>query len=179
MMKLFGNSETTPSVQALNLSGSNPHLLPRFVKEAHKNVSFKSLTGLWNLTNSTDIGSQRPRIGRRLGRLTIFFNQCRVGGKQNSVRQNRNWLCEEIQVGWSQFWVCSQTTLYGRSLFYFIFFSWEYPTQAGIGCNTMSKNDTANFLSFLQELRQNPLGWKLILSEIGRASCRERVCMLV
>ena len=28
----------------------------------------------------------------------------------------------------------------------------------------MSKNDTANFLSFLQELRQNPLGWKLILS---------------
>ncbi|QRV85312.1 chitinase [Ceratobasidium sp. AG-Ba] len=31
-------------------------------------------------------------------------------------------------------------------------FDWEYPNSAGIGCNTKSPNDTANFLSFLQEL---------------------------
>ena len=28
----------------------------------------------------------------------------------------------------------------------------------------MNENDTANFLSFLQELRQDPLGYKLVLS---------------
>jgi chitinase len=49
------------------------------------------------------------------------------------------------------------------TLFLFLF-SWEYPAKAGIGCNTMNKDDTANFLSFLQELRQHPLGSKLILS---------------
>ncbi|KAK7052982.1 hypothetical protein VNI00_004303 [Paramarasmius palmivorus] len=33
---------------------------------------------------------------------------------------------------------------------------WEYPAKQGIGCNTINKDDTANFLSFLQELRVNP-----------------------
>ena len=43
-------------------------------------------------------------------------------------------------------------------------FSWEYPTKSGVGCNTMNLGDTANFLLFLQELRQDPHGSKLILS---------------
>ena len=48
----MANSETTPSVQALTLNGSNPDLLPQFVEEAQKNVSFKlDLTDLWKLTN--------------------------------------------------------------------------------------------------------------------------------
>jgi len=34
---------------------------------------------------------------------------------------------------------------------------------AGIGCNTMNKNDAANFLLFLQELRRHPIGRSLIL----------------
>jgi len=42
--------------------------------------------------------------------------------------------------------------------------SWEYPNNQGIGCNTISKQDTPNFLSFLQELRRHPIGKKLILS---------------
>ncbi|KAA1479345.1 glycoside hydrolase [Dentipellis sp. KUC8613] len=33
-------------------------------------------------------------------------------------------------------------------------FDWEYPGKQGIGCNAMSASDSANFLSFLQELRQ-------------------------
>jgi chitinase len=41
--------------------------------------------------------------------------------------------------------------------------SWEYPNHQGIGCNTISVNDTANFLAFLQELRVN-LAKKLTLS---------------
>jgi hypothetical protein len=35
----FGDSKTTPSVQALTLNGSNPEVLPQFVEEARKNVS--------------------------------------------------------------------------------------------------------------------------------------------
>ena len=33
-------------------------------------------------------------------------------------------------------------------------FSWEYPDQDGIGCNEKSDDDAANFLTFLQEVRQ-------------------------
>jgi chitinase len=32
-------------------------------------------------------------------------------------------------------------------------FDWEYPGKQGIGCNIISPNDSANFLSFLQEMR--------------------------
>ena len=42
--------------------------------------------------------------------------------------------------------------------------SWEYPGSQGIGCNVVAPNDTANFLSFLQELRADPQGKDLILS---------------
>ncbi|KAG1739806.1 glycoside hydrolase family 18 protein [Suillus occidentalis] len=34
-------------------------------------------------------------------------------------------------------------------------FDWEYPNKQGIGCNVVSSEDTANFLSFLQELRED------------------------
>jgi len=43
-------------------------------------------------------------------------------------------------------------------------FDWEYPGKAGIGCNTMSTSDSANFLSFLKELRKDPVGSKLRLT---------------
>ncbi|KAH8765982.1 family 18 glycosyl hydrolase [Diaporthe sp. PMI_573] len=33
-------------------------------------------------------------------------------------------------------------------------FDWEYPNKQGLGCNAINVNDTANFLTFLQELRQ-------------------------
>ncbi|KAG2127519.1 glycoside hydrolase family 18 protein [Suillus clintonianus] len=34
-------------------------------------------------------------------------------------------------------------------------FDWEYPNKQGIGCNIVNSDDTANFLSFLQELRED------------------------
>jgi chitinase len=40
-----------------------------------------------------------------------------------------------------------------RILIHSLFYSWEYPGKQGIGCNVVSPNDTANFLSFLQTLR--------------------------
>lgn len=36
-------------------------------------------------------------------------------------------------------------------------FDWEYPNVQGLGCNTISSSDTANFLKFLQQLRASPL----------------------
>ncbi|EIM82845.1 glycoside hydrolase family 18 protein [Stereum hirsutum FP-91666 SS1] len=43
-------------------------------------------------------------------------------------------------------------------------FDWEYPNGAGLSCNTISPNDTSNFLSLLQELRDDPIGGSLVLS---------------
>ena len=45
-------------------------------------------------------------------------------------------------------------------------FDWEYPNKDGVGCNVRSTSDSANFLSFLQELRQHPVAapGKLVLS---------------
>jgi chitinase len=42
--------------------------------------------------------------------------------------------------------------------------SWEYPGTQGIGCNVVSANDSANFLSFLQTLREQDGAHNLILS---------------
>jgi hypothetical protein len=43
-------------------------------------------------------------------------------------------------------------------------FSWEYPGKQGIGCNVVSTNDGANFLSFLTTLRGQQGAQKLIIS---------------
>ncbi|KAF5351917.1 hypothetical protein D9756_007649 [Leucocoprinus leucothites] len=41
---------------------------------------------------------------------------------------------------------------------------WEYPGLQGIGCNSISSDDTSNFLTFLKELRSSSVGQNLILS---------------
>lgn len=43
-----------------------------------------------------------------------------------------------------------------------IFSDWEYPNSAGIGCNRVRPEDTANFLEFLKVLRIE-LGPKMII----------------
>ncbi|KAF5353706.1 hypothetical protein D9758_008618 [Tetrapyrgos nigripes] len=43
-------------------------------------------------------------------------------------------------------------------------FDWEYPNRQGLGCNVLNPDDTANFIAFLKELRQDPVGAKLDLS---------------
>lgn len=45
--------------------------------------------------------------------------------------------------------------------------SWEYPNRQGLGCNAINQNDTANFLSFLEELREQPEGKNLYLTAAG------------
>ncbi|KZT41563.1 glycoside hydrolase [Sistotremastrum suecicum HHB10207 ss-3] len=43
-------------------------------------------------------------------------------------------------------------------------FDWEYPGLQGIGCNVVNPDDTANFLTFLKQLRATPKGANLTLS---------------
>ncbi|KAI9458903.1 chitinase [Lactarius psammicola] len=43
-------------------------------------------------------------------------------------------------------------------------FDWEYPNRQGIGCNLISADDSANFLSFLQTLRNQDGAKDLIIS---------------
>ncbi|KAI6021717.1 glycoside hydrolase family 18 protein [Pisolithus microcarpus] len=71
--------------------------------------------------------------------------------------------------GWdgSMYWSSSVATAQNRSTFATnvaqfayannldgIDFDWEYPGKQGAGCNIVSSNDTANFLEFITELRQ-------------------------
>jgi chitinase len=43
-------------------------------------------------------------------------------------------------------------------------FDWEYPNHQGVGCNIVNSNDTPNFLLFLNQLRADPVGQKLIIT---------------
>ncbi|KAN0126191.1 Glycoside hydrolase superfamily [Lactarius tabidus] len=43
-------------------------------------------------------------------------------------------------------------------------FDWEFPNKQGIGCNSISANDSANFLSFLQKFRNQPGAQNLFVS---------------
>ena len=51
-----------------------------------------------------------------------------------------------------------------KSEFIHLFCSWEYPNKQGIGCNIISTNDSANFLTFLQTLRSQVGAQNLIIS---------------
>ena len=51
-----------------------------------------------------------------------------------------------------------------KSEFVHLFCSWEYPSKQGIGCNTISTDDSANFLTFLQTLRSQNGAQGLIIS---------------
>ncbi|KAJ7150983.1 glycoside hydrolase family 18 protein [Mycena crocata] len=43
-------------------------------------------------------------------------------------------------------------------------FDWEYPGKPGLSCNWVNSDDSANFLSFLQELRGTSQGNNLVLT---------------
>lgn len=49
-------------------------------------------------------------------------------------------------------------------IFVHLLCSWETPGTQGIGCNIVSVNDTANFLTFLQTLRKQDGAQDLIVS---------------
>ncbi|PPQ78226.1 hypothetical protein CVT25_015545 [Psilocybe cyanescens] len=123
----YSFAETTSDVEVLDLSGSNPDLLPQFVAEAHKH-GVKALVSIGGWTGSrgfsTNVGSAENR--------TAFV--------KTVVDLARKYSLDGID------------------------FDWESPANQGIGCNAISPNDTVHFLSFLEELRKDPLGSKIIIS---------------
>ncbi|CAA7260882.1 unnamed protein product [Cyclocybe aegerita] len=122
----FAFAETTFN-GALDLSGSNPSVLPQFVKQARSN-GVKALVSIGGWTGSRGFSVN-------------------VGSAQNRTAFVKT--------------VTDFATKYGLDG---LDFDWEYPANQGIGCNTISPRDTANFLSFLQELRQHPVGKTLIVT---------------
>ncbi|KDR84013.1 hypothetical protein GALMADRAFT_56576 [Galerina marginata CBS 339.88] len=123
----YSFAETTPDVKVLDLSGSDPGLLPQFVAQAQKH-GVKALVSIGGWTGSrsfsTNVGSAKNRTAF-VKTVTDFARKYKLDG---------------------------------------IDFDWEYPASQGIGCNSISTQDTANFLSFLQELRKDSLGSNLTLS---------------
>ncbi|CAK5265394.1 unnamed protein product [Mycena citricolor] len=57
--------------------------------------------------------------------------------------------------------VTSLVQKYGLDL---IDFDWEFPATQGVGCNTISSDDPANFVLMLEELRASPSGKNLTLT---------------
>ncbi|KAG6854346.1 hypothetical protein C0991_007851 [Blastosporella zonata] len=119
--------ETTADVTVLDLSGSNPALLPSFVSEAHRN-GVKALVSIGGWTGSRFYSSNVATPAKR----TAFVKTVSDFAKKYDLDG--------------------------------VDFDWEYPNNQGIGCNAISSSDTANFLSFLQELRKDPVGKSLILT---------------
>ncbi|KAF9466829.1 endochitinase [Collybia nuda] len=123
----YSFAETTADVKALNLSGSNPDVLPQFVSTAREN-GVKALVSIGGWT------------GSRFFSANVATAQKRTAFVKTVVDFAAKYQLDGLD------------------------FDWEYPANQGIGCNTISSKDTANFLAFLQELRQDTLGKTLILS---------------
>lgn len=125
----YAFAETGPNA-SLNLSKSEPDLIPAFVSAAKLNgvkalVSIGGWTG--SLWFSTSFGSAENR--------TAFLQTCLD-------------LVKEYDLDGLDF-------------------DWEYPNRQGLGCNSINANDTANYLTFLQELREHPDGKDLYLTAAG------------
>ncbi|KAJ7241937.1 chitinase [Mycena haematopus] len=124
---VYAFAETTPDVRAITLQGSEPAVLPKFVKAAHaNNVKASVSIGGWSgsIYWSSNVASARNR--------TLFVKTVVDFAKKYDLDG--------------------------------LDFDWEYPASQGIGCNIVNAHDTANFLSFIKELRADPVGAKLILS---------------
>ncbi|KAF7290920.1 Chitinase [Mycena chlorophos] len=124
---IYSFAETTSNVKKITLKGSEPSILPKFVKAAHKNnVKAMIAVGGWTGSRffSTDVATAENRT-HFVKTVVDFVNKYDLDG---------------------------------------VNIDWEYPNVQGIGCNTINKKDSTHLLSFLQELRADPVGKKLVLS---------------
>ncbi|SJL02393.1 related to endochitinase [Armillaria ostoyae] len=83
-----------------------------------------------------------------------------VGGWTGSLYWSDNVGSAENRTAW----IKTLTNLVSKYDLDGLDFDWEYPGKQGIGCNALNTNDTANFLAFLKELREDPIGANLTLS---------------
>ncbi|KAJ7068629.1 chitinase [Mycena amicta] len=124
---IYSFAETTSDVRNLDLSGSEPQVLPEFVAAAHAH-GVKALISVGGWTGSRFFSTDVATAANR----TLF------------VKTVVDFAQKYDLDGWN--------------------FDWEYPNIQGIGCNTINKQDSSRFLSFLQELRADPVGAKLIVT---------------
>ncbi|KAF6798250.1 glycoside hydrolase family 18 protein [Colletotrichum sojae] len=120
---------------SLNLSKSAPDQIPAFVSAAHAKVrthphQVRSNIMLIRLKNVKALISVGGWTGSR------YFSPA-FGSPENRTAFVKT--CLDLVDKYS---------LDGLD------FDWEYPNRQGLGCNVINKDDTANFLAFLKELRQ-------------------------
>lgn len=99
---------------------------------------------------------------------SIYFSNA-VGNAQNRtafvkavVALAQKYKLDGIDFEWV--FLFSNGSALGRKVMFYHLPSWEYPGKQGLGCNTVSNSDSANFLSFLRELRSDSVGSKLKLT---------------
>ena len=103
-------------------------------------------------------------VHRGLGRLAILLLLRGYPSESYCVCSGSHEACLEIWFAWDRIRVRLACNLLVLLVHIHLDHSWEYPNNQGIGCNVVSKDDSANFLSFLQTLRLQDGGENLIIS---------------
>ena len=151
---------TTPDVNTIGLTESDKQLLPQFVHTSRLNVGPALL-----FAPMTYSMPERPphSVHRRLGWLTILLLRRSYHSESYCICSGSHGACLDIQFGWDRNRVRLLVIFWFSLFMVHLDHSWEYPGKQGIGCNIVSKDDSANFLSFLQTLRSQK-GTEIILS---------------
>ncbi|OJT02630.1 Chitinase A1 [Trametes pubescens] len=133
----YSFATTTPDVNEVSLDDSDGSLLPQFVDTAHKN-NVKALVSIGGWTGSK-----------------FFSNHVATAANRTAFVKTVTELATKYNLDGIDFeYIGANTTR-----------SWEYPgSKSGLECNSVASDDTANFLTFLQELRADPVGKNLVLS---------------
>ena len=145
---------------SLSLSGSDASLVPEFVTQAHENVSVRSRCANDRSPLAQNVSAQIA-IGGWGGSIYFSSNVATAENRTAFVKTVTNFTQYYNFDGVDFEYVFDFPQLTSTEC---EFASWEYPNKQGIGCNVIDANDTQNFLDFLQELRQDPVGAKLTLS---------------
>lgn len=145
VLVLMFNSATTPDPSVLFLDQTSLDVLPDFVAIAKQNVcsSFSHPVMLSDRSHFQNV-SALLSVGGWTG--SQHFSTAMATPESRTLFANALFdLVEKYQLDGLDF-------------------DWEYPNKQGIGCNTISPDDSENLLVFLQGLRATPVGQRLTLS---------------
>lgn len=113
------------------------------------------------------IGSQSNFVMWWLWRIPIFLNRCNPW-KSDDLCKCRYGSCESNWGWWHWIRVYVLPSFLKRVSWSFHDCSWEFPgLQQSGGCNKVSSADSANYLAFLQDLRQAFGPNKTIAAAVG------------
>jgi chitinase len=154
----FEYRTTTPNASVIYLKDSDKKLLPQFVKAAHQNIGSFSAPYAMHFSEHIYITCRCNTFYRWLDHSQYFSTA--MGSAANGtafvhavLSLVKTYDLDGIGFEYAIF------SLSVMSCVSPVLCSWEYPGKQGIGCNTISLHDSANFLSFLQEL--STVGWQI------------------